>query len=186
MTTRFLYLFFILITFILSACSEQGISDLKNYVTKIKAEVNPPIEPIPPYKHIPNHYYEVQNQRDPFIILMGSGKTKDRPVLGKTAKKTERGCPISPNFNRVRVGLEVMSLDALEMVGTLEVSGALWALIVSTSDGTIYRVKQRDYMGENYGQVVNISEDKIEILEQLSDGKGCWQPKITEIHLTSN
>jgi len=148
-------------------------------------EVNPPIDPIPEYKHVLNHYYEVQNLRDPFVILKSTGGRARGPLLKEAVKKTSQGCPRNPNFNRVRVGLENMPLDALQMVGTLKVSGTLWALVVSKSDGTIYRLKQHDYIGDNFGKIVNISEEQIEILEQLPDGEGCWKQKITKIHLIS-
>ena len=76
-----------------------------------------------------------------------------------------------PDFNRRKEELESYSLDTLRMVGTLEQEGTIWGL-VQTKDGTIHRVKTGNYMGLNYGRIVRISEDKIELSELLQDGAG--------------
>jgi type IV pilus assembly protein PilP len=177
--------FFVLTTLLVSACDEQGITDLKKYVAKIKAEEKPPIDPIPQYKLIPKYPYGVQNLRDPFIVLVK--RTGTRISFNRNQSQTKKGpvCPRNPILNRVRSGLELMPLDALQMVGTLKSNGNQWALMASKSDGTIYRVKQHDYMGENYGQIINVSNDKVEILEQLPDGKRCWKQEIMTIPLTT-
>jgi len=75
--------------------------------------------------------------------------------------------------------LELIPLDALQMVGTLEVAGTLWVLIASKTDGSIYRVKQHDYIGVNYGKIINLTHGKIDVLEELPDEKGCWKKKTT-------
>ncbi|OAD23706.1 type 4 fimbrial biogenesis protein PilP [Candidatus Thiomargarita nelsonii] len=175
-----------LITSLLSGCGDPGLTDLQEYVAEIKAIENPHVDPIPEYRHIPPFFYEVQNQRDPFIPLIDTDiKKPDIPGgLGEN-KSDENPCPSHPDANRVRVGLEEMPLDALQMVGTMTKEGTLWALVVSTSDGTLYHVKQNDYLGENYGQIINISEDQIDILELLPDGNGCWTQEVTTLRLAS-
>ena len=178
----------VMITLFLSSCGDRDISDLEKYVAGVKAKPPRPIEQIPAYEHIPPHYYEVQDKRDPFIPLVakGGGGTKGPGNKGTTdqgSKKT--ACP-NPGSNRVRVGLELVPLDALQMVGWLEEEhGALGALVILKGDGTIHHVKQSDYIGDNYGKIINVSERKIEVLEQLSDGKGCWKPEITAIQLSA-
>ncbi|MCK5716194.1 MAG: pilus assembly protein PilP, partial [Thiomargarita sp.] len=75
-------------------------------------------------------------------------------------------------------------LDALEMVGMLEMDGIKWALIVS-NERMIYRARQGDYIGENDGKIVDISEEQIDIMELLPDGKGCWTYELTSIRAFS-
>ncbi len=175
-----------LITSLLSACSDPGIKDLEEYVAEIKAIENPQVDPIPESRHIPSFYYEVQNQRDPFIPLIDIDIRQPEIPGGLGENKSdENPCPSRPDANRVRVGLEEMPLDALQMVGTMTKQGTLWALVASTSDGTLYEVKQNDYMGENYGQIINISEDQIDILELLPDGNGCWTQEVTTLRLAT-
>ena len=179
---RILSLFIILTITLLSACVEKDMTDLKRYVAKIKAQKNPPIEPIPEYKHIPNYYYNVHKLRDPFIpFIQKGGERKDIIIRGNESGTSTRNCPKKPNFNRVQVGLELIPLDALEMVGTLEVADTLWVLVASKTDGAIYQVKQHDYIGINYGKIINLTHTQIDVLEQLPDKKGCWTTKTTTI-----
>ncbi len=178
---RFLCLFIIL-TSLLSACVEHEMTDLKKYVSKIKARKNPPIEPIPEYKHIPNYYYGVHKLRNPFIAFIQEKIYIYPPPL--PPEKGKPGCPEKPK-GRVQTGLERMPLDALQMVGTLEATGTLWALVASKTDGTIYQVKQHDYIGVNEGKIINITHGKIDVLEQLPDDEKCWKKKTTTITMIS-
>jgi type IV pilus assembly protein PilP len=43
---------------------------------------------------------------------------------------------------------------------------------VKTQEGIIYRVRAGNYMGQNHGQITQVSEDKIELTEIISDPKG--------------
>ncbi len=57
-----------------------------------------------------------------------------------------------------------MPLDALQMVGTIQVAekdqnNSLWGLVSSKSDSIISQVRQGDYMGKNYGEIISISEN---------------------------
>lgn len=126
-----------LITILLSACGDPGMADLKKYVAEIKAKKNPHVEKMPEYRHIPPYFYEVQNLRDPFIALIDTKKRGDISLGSESSPGGEKkACP-SPQSHRIRVGLELMPLDALQLVGTLEIDGTLWALVKSTGDGAI-------------------------------------------------
>ncbi len=178
-------IYLLLITSFLSACSDPGLTDLEEYVAKVKAKTNPPIDQIPPYEHIPPHYYEVQDLRDPFIPLIEkSFGAKMLENEGTNSKSTKKKCP-NPNPNRVRVGLEAIPLDALKMVGWMEKEGKLMALIRIKGDGTIFYVKEYDYLGENYGKVISLSPRQIEVLEQIPDGRGCWKTEVSVISLST-
>jgi type IV pilus assembly protein PilP len=50
----------------------------------------------------------------------------------------------------------------------------MWALITA-SDGTIYRVRSGNYLGQNYGKIMNITEARVELSEMVPNGKGGWQ-----------
>ena len=62
------------------------------------------------------------------------------------------------------------------MVGILEQGNTRWALI-KASDGTIHRVKTGNYMGQNHGKIMNVLEDKIELMEIVPDGLGDWRER---------
>ncbi len=165
-----------LITSLLLGCGEKGISDLKKYVANIKAIENPHVDPMPEYQHIPPYFYAVQNLRDPFVPIINTTRNPNVAhfIGANDSKDNQDTCSIRPNSRRIRVGLEQMPLDALVMSGLLEMDGIIWALMISKNDGTIFRVRQGDYIGDNEGKIVDISEGQIDIMELLPDGKGCW------------
>ncbi|PPD17233.1 MAG: hypothetical protein CTY24_15295 [Methylobacter sp.] len=69
------------------------------------------------------------------------------------------------------------------MAGTVVIKANLWGL-VRASDGTIHRVKVGNYMGKNYGRIVNISKDKIELVEIVPDKPGTWREQQAVLALT--
>lgn len=184
----YLIIYIGLLTLLLTACSSTDMTDLEEYVEQIKKKENPRVDSIPDFGDIPSYFYEAQHMRDPFEPLIDNQK---QTLLATGEGKPKEDCPSPEDSHRVRVGIELIPLDALQMVGTLETKGPqghpiLWALVVSKSDGTIYRVKQGDYMGNNYGQIINISEEEIEIAEQVPDNEGCWRENLTKISLFSS
>jgi type IV pilus assembly protein PilP len=68
----------------------------------------------------------------------------------------------------------------------LDSSQTLWGLVVSKSDGTIYRVKTGDYLGNENGKITNISEEKIEVLNLIPDNAGCFIDRQVSIALSSD
>jgi len=177
---------YILLIILLSACSNRDISDLESYVAKTNARKNPHVDAIPEVKQIPPYFYEVQHLRDPFIPILDTKNTVDGVVFKTETGKKAEDCPDPKDPSRVRVGLELMQLGALRMVGSLKINNILWGLLVSKSEGMVYRVKNGDYIGENYGKIISISEEEIGILERVPNDEGCWEEKLASIHLFGN
>ena len=146
-------------------------NDLEQYVSKVKARPAGEVEPIPelrPYRGFtyPNH------TKDPFDGSIF--KPKNTPVF-------EQGVVIDKT--RVPEFLESFPLDSFAMVGTVNKSGILWGLI-KIPDGTIHRVKVGDYMGQNYGKITSIKEDKITLKEIVSNGLGGYKEHDNSIGLS--
>ena len=68
------------------------------------------------------------------------------------------------------------------MVGTLELAGVNYGL-VQTSDGLIHRVVPGNYMGQNDGRIVTITESEIELVEIISDGIGGYLEREAAVSL---
>ena len=68
------------------------------------------------------------------------------------------------------------------MVGTLSQKNGMWA-IIKAPDGLVYRVTRNNYMGQNYGRITKISEDKVELTEIVPDGLGGWQERSASLVL---
>ncbi|MGD8909152.1 MAG: pilus assembly protein PilP [Chromatiales bacterium] len=145
----------------LNGCASPDIDELREYVAEKKAQPPGRIEPLPEIKQITTFVYEANMRRDPFVPTEGA-EDAGAPVADSG---------ISPDFNRRREELESYALDAIRMVGTLEQADLRWGL-VKTKEGTVHRVKPGNYMGQNHGRIILISEDKIELSEIIQDGTG--------------
>ncbi len=131
-----------------------------------------PIEPVPP---VSNFLFNPDGLRDPF-----------RPIEKAVESTTEQSVArngIQPDFNRHKEELEEFSLDTLRMVGTVQMNGVLWGLI-KANDGTIHRVRDGNYLGRNYGRILRIFQDKIEIMEIVPDQPGAWRENQATIALS--
>ena len=151
----------LMVPLLLAGCANQDLSDLQRYVEEVKGRPASGIEPIPEVKQVVGFVYAAKNRRDPF--------TPQEDATAETEAVLDNG--IRPDPNRRKEELEVYSLDSLRMVGTLEQDDQTWGL-VKTSDGTIHRVTQGNYMGLNDGKITRISEDKIELIELVPTGSG--------------
>tara|TARA_R110002096_G_scaffold241054_1_gene432950 strand:+ start:1038 stop:1625 length:588 start_codon:yes stop_codon:yes gene_type:complete len=160
--------------FSLAGCSE-GTSDLEAWVADVKARPQQGVEPLPeviPYK---TFAYNKSDKRDPFDASIF------RPKIGQTAPK--HFSSITPDSNRVPEYLESFPLDTLRMVGTMQQDNQTWALI-KTPDSTIQRVLSGNYLGQNNGKIISVSEDKVELAEIIPDDFGGWRERSTSIALS--
>jgi type IV pilus assembly protein PilP len=153
---------FALLAMLLAAggCS-RSMKDLEQYVETTRNKYQGSVEPLPQFEPYQNYVYAAFNYRDPFI----------EPKAADTAgQNTGEG---GPDMRRRKEPLEFFPMDALKMVGILEQKGQVWGLI-QDPDGTIHRVKNGNHAGENYGEIVRISEEKIDFVEIIPDGLGAW------------
>lgn len=151
----------------LSGCSNDDYSDLSRYISEVKARPKGRIEPLPEIKVVEPFIFKPDGLRDPFAPV--------EKAADESAMENAGGNGIRPDSNRRREELETYELDTLRMVGTLNMRNGLWGL-VRANDGTIHRVQVGHHMGKNYGKIIRILEDKIELMEIVSDTKpGQWR-----------
>ncbi|MEO5344501.1 MAG: pilus assembly protein PilP [Gammaproteobacteria bacterium SHHR-1] len=164
----------VLLSLGLSACMGQDMNDLHSYIAEVKARPAPEIEPLPEIKHIEGFIYNANGRRDPFSPAMGMGNEEEQAAAS--------GNGLRPDFDRRKEELEQFPLDTLRMVGILEQKEQTWALIKS-QDGVIHRVQPGNYLGQNHGQINQITEDKIDLTEIVPDGRGGYQERQASIAL---
>ena len=158
----------------LSGCSE-GMSDLEAWVADVKSRPQKGVDPLPeviPYK---TFSYHKSDKRDPFDASIF------RPKVGQAAGK--HFSSITPDSNRVPEYLESFPLDTLRMVGTMQQENQTWALI-KTPDNTIQRVLSGNYLGQNNGKIVSVSDDVVELAEIIPDEFGGWRERSSSIALS--
>ena len=143
----------------LAGCGKP-LTDLEQRVSEIKARKGAPLEPLPVMRTFETFEYDAQQMRDPF-----SPSIDEEVAAGGDGPR--------PDMDRPREPLESYPLDALDMVGTLGLTADVTAL-VKDPDGVIHRIRPDNYMGQNYGRVTGIFEDRIEIVELIPNGVGGW------------
>ena len=152
------------IAFAVVACTKP-FSEVQNYVdTTLK--IDPPIlDQIPAIKIFPIREYPIGGLRDPFA-------TENELITEEELIEINANDPDCPDLTRIPEELEGFPLDALDMVGTMG-QGTDYYGLVKDPDGIVHRVQVNNYMGQSYGQILSIAEDKIELEERVKDGSGC-------------
>jgi type IV pilus assembly protein PilP len=151
---------------ILTGCLDQNMGDLESYVAEVKARKAGHIEPVPEITPVKTYAYQGAGRRNPFEVMVEESEA--------AAEELSNG--LSPDLNRRKEELEGYPLDSLRMVGLLEQLDTVWAL-VRTQESTIYRVKAGNYLGQNHGQITQITEQQIELTEIVSDGRGGYSER---------
>jgi type IV pilus assembly protein PilP len=166
----------------LSGCVSRDKTDLENYASDILSRPGGRIDPLPPIKPYERYLYKAGNDglRDPFESFFQ--KKRDSEIVDR---------PDDPNQIRWntevqthnREELEQSELDALRMVGILEDNDELWG-IIRANDGTVHRVQVGNYMGVNFGKILNIQEDRIDLREIVKDSQGRWEERQATLALS--
>ncbi len=164
----------------LASCGGGSMADLRSYVAEIKTrpgtriEELPPIQPYVVYTYPCDGAIQCVDPFEPFYL------EPPRPTGDGGTTVSDNG--ISPDFDRNREELENYPLDALRMMGTLEKGEQFWA-ILRDPNTIIHRVQVGNFIGQNNGKITGISEDRIELLEIIPDGRGGWEERSAELAL---
>jgi type IV pilus assembly protein PilP len=146
---------------LLAGCT-SGDADLKEWVAHEKAQKGAPIPPLPVLKTFETFEYTDQNMRDPFS-----------PGLEEQQTSSTGG--LQPD-KHPREPLETYALDSLKMVGTIGTGASIEGLIKDT-EGTVHRVHNGNYLGQNNGKVTGITETQIDLVELIPNGTGGWMER---------
>ena len=155
-------------TLLVAGCS-GGMSDLDAYIADVNARPAPPLDPLPVMQQFETFEYAAQDLRDPF--------SNPDDEQNSTA-----GLGPRPDPERRKEALEAFPLDGLDMMGTLGAEAGLVALVMDP-DRVIHRVVPGNYVGQNDGRITSVSEDRIDVVELVSDGSGGWIERRAEIAL---
>lgn len=154
----------IIATVFTSGCAENDMSDLTQFTVETRQKYLGQVEALPAITPYESYHYQVTDLRDPF---------KPTVSLVKTIELKRRSNGLKPNEVRNKEDLENYALESLVMVGIMNNNGQNWA-IIKAPDNNIFRVKKGNYMGENNGKILKISESKISLKEIVKDGLGGW------------
>ncbi|MDH3220179.1 MAG: pilus assembly protein PilP [Gammaproteobacteria bacterium] len=165
-----------LVTAMLAGCGE-GLGDLRQFVDQVRAKPPGRIEPIPEFTPYQNFEYTSHDLRDPFK-LVDFRRPEEVPE-----EIAQLGSGIRPDIDRVKEPLEDFPLDTLRLKGTIDdKDGIKWGLIFAP-DNTIHRVIEGNYMGQNHGRIIAVTDQKIELTEIVPDGLGNYIERSSAVAL---
>ncbi|MGH8633743.1 MAG: pilus assembly protein PilP [Burkholderiales bacterium] len=146
----------------LASCSGEQHSDLRQFVKDSDNMPRGRIPPLPEVKPYEPFEYAAFDLLDPFVAR------KIEPP--RTAKPDPR----LPDPSRRKGPLEAFPLENLKMVGTLSQKREVFALI-KTPDNNLYRVRAGDFMGQNFGRIIDITESTVKLKELIQDSGNDWK-----------
>jgi type IV pilus assembly protein PilP len=151
---------------LLAGCGGQTHQDLRDWMASQGKGAKGRLDPLPTIRPYEPFAYNAFDLPDPF----------------KPRKVETKGGKLAPDLTRRREPLESFPLESLAMVGTIEKGRALYAL-VKTPEKDIYQVRQGNYLGQNYGVVIGISDSDIKLKELVQDGAGDWTERSSALNL---
>lgn len=162
----------LLIGLFLQGCVEDQ-DELQQWMEQQKREVKPSVEPLSaPKKFIPQGYVALSGV-EPF-------STQKLTVALKQEARQPNSL-LAAEINRRKEPLEAYPIDSMSMVGSVTRSGRPYALL--RVDNLLYQVKQGDYVGQNYGKIVKISETDVAFREIVQDAAGEWIERMSALQL---
>lgn len=166
---------------LLPGCSNDDFSDLNQYIAEVKLRPKGTIKPLPINEPVEPFIFKPENSpRDPFKAIKPRGECED----SNDCPEEKESLPgTGPDTKRRKEELEAFPIESLKMIGTVNMKSNLWGLIKS-SDRTVYRVQVGNHMGQNYGRIIRINPDKIELMEWIKDQQGVWSEQQMSIKLT--
>ena len=152
---------------VLTGCGGDDFADLNAFMADAGKGAQQPLDPLPVLRANEVLIYDPQDLPDPF-----------RP----RSMKSSKAGGLQPDLNRPKVYLERFPLDGLSMIGTLYMQGQLVAL-VRTPESQVQIVRKGDFIGQNNGVVLKVSESGLDIKEIVQDGNGDWMEANAAISL---
>lgn len=160
----------------LSGCFGDDQQDIKEWMRDQRNATKPSVPPVPePKKFVPAPY-----QNDVTIEPFSNQKLA-QALKREASQATANAALVAPELSRRKEVLEGYPLDAISMVGSLIPKGSPVALV--KVDKLLYKVRVGEYMGQNYGKVIKLSETELTLREIVQDAAGEWIERQANLQL---
>lgn len=158
----------------LLGCTDE-LAEVQAFIETTKASKQPRPEAmpvIPEFKHVA---YTARGIRSPFV--------EPDPQLIEEVIAERKDC-ITPDMSRKRHPLETFAMDDLSMRGTIGSQHHFFAL-VEAGAGNVFRVQEGDHLGLHHGRIVAVRADRLDIVELVPEGDGCWAERLNQLELAA-
>jgi type IV pilus assembly protein PilP len=157
---------------LLGGCSSDT-EELQAWMRQQEREIKPSVKPLVPPKKFEPQPYEASAGVEPF--------STQKLSVGIRQEAAQPNSLLTAEMSRRREPLEAFPLDSMAMTGSITRDNTLFALL--RVDNLLYRVKVGDYLGQNYGRIMKISETDITLREVVQDAAGEWIERTSTLHL---
>lgn len=152
---------------VLSACLGDDQQDTRQWMQEQRNTARPSVPPVPEPKKFSPEAYKNDLSIEPFSNLKLAQALKR-----ESNQATANAALVAPELARRKEVLEGYPLDAIAMVGTMLPKGSPVALI--KVDKLLYQVRVGNYLGQNFGKIVKLSETELTMREIVQDAAGEW------------
>ncbi len=164
------------LSLVLTACGGSTDDELRQWMAEQKSQTRSKINPISEPKLFKPETYSQITATEPFSSL------KLTQALRRDSTQTESNAAlIAPELARRKEALEAYPLDVMALVGSMTKANQPVGLV--KVDNLLYQVRPGNYLGQNYGRVMKISETEITLREIVQDAAGEWIERTATLQL---
>lgn len=164
------------VAMLLTGCGPLGEDELRQWTTELRATTKPRLMTLKEPKQFFPQEYIASNGTEPFNAMKLT-----QALRRESSESVANASLIAPEMTRRKEPLEAYPLDAVKMVGSLTKTGAPTALV--SVDKLLYQVRVGNYLGQNFGKIVSISETNMSLREIVQDPTGDWVERTTTLNL---
>jgi type IV pilus assembly protein PilP len=158
---------------VLGGCGEDT-GELRAWMDQVRRTTQPVRVAVPAPSQFEPFRYDAASLYDPFA--------PSRLQLGAiTTVKAPAASGLKPDDRRRREPLEAFPLDTIRMVGHLSDGRQMTALL--QVDSMVYTVTAGNYIGQNYGRIVQVTEQEVKLREMVQDATGDWVERDARLKL---
>jgi type IV pilus assembly protein PilP len=157
---------------LLAACGGQH-EELRQWMDQQRRDAKPNVTPLLPPKKFDPQPYTSMAAVDPF--------SNQKLSVALRQEAAQPNSVLASELRRRREPLEAFPLDGMEMVGSVAKQGRTQALL--KVDSLLHQVKVGEYIGQNYGKILKITETEVVLREVVQDAAGEWVERTANLQL---
>jgi len=144
----------------LAGCGNDGHEDIRQWMAAAATDLKGNLPPLPELKPFPVVSYDAGDALDPFNSQRIDPERKER-----------RGAN-EPDFDRPKEQLENFPLESISFIGVVNKTRRQSRHAIVQVDGVVYQVGRGNYLGQNFGRIVDITDNEIVLKEIVQDPTG--------------
>lgn len=150
----------LLVAFAVTGCGGGDHNEIRQWMDASSQDLKGRVPPLPELKPFPIVSYDAGDKPDPFSSARLEPERKERTGANE------------PDFDRPREQLENFPLETISFIGIVSKANnkARYALV--QVDGVVYQVRKGNYMGQNFGRIIDVTETEIALKEIVQDPSG--------------